>query len=350
MSCISTAGGTRRSRTRRPTAPSASDRSATCWCTSSSAVARSRSASTRLIESKRHRRGVARRRRRNPHLTELPNDGPDGAREARSRRRRPRRGDAMSYYGVSALRAGRGAPAAGARGGREAQEERPGRRADRHRGPQDRHELLGQGLVRQSRALQRLREPPAARADLCAQRLRDRPADRARARSRRWSAAPRSTQSRSTSRWRRLRAGRRSAPIARARSARWSNCCKASCRKNVMERVCREADGLFPAPSEIECPAPARTGRTCASTSRRRSTASAPGSTPSPDLLFTLRGVDRAELVSNVGADLPLFERRGERTRARRRRHRCAFRHRDGGAGEAGAAAQPKLPRLRRSP
>ena len=43
----SIAGGTRPSRTRPPTGPSASARSATCWCTSSSAAARSRSGSTR---------------------------------------------------------------------------------------------------------------------------------------------------------------------------------------------------------------------------------------------------------------------------------------------------------------
>jgi SNF2 family DNA or RNA helicase len=43
---ISIVGGTPRSRTRGPIAPSASARSTTCWCTSSSVVARSRSEST----------------------------------------------------------------------------------------------------------------------------------------------------------------------------------------------------------------------------------------------------------------------------------------------------------------
>ena len=46
-SSTSTAGGTRPSRTRRPTAPSGSASTATCWSTSWSAPARSRSASTR---------------------------------------------------------------------------------------------------------------------------------------------------------------------------------------------------------------------------------------------------------------------------------------------------------------
>jgi uncharacterized Zn finger protein len=76
--------------------------------------------------------------------------------------------------------------------------------------------------------------------------------------------------------------------------------------KNVMERVCREADGLFPAPSEIKmscsCPDWAGMCKHVAATlygvgARLDS---------DPDLLFALRGVDRAELVSNVGADLPL--------------------------------------------
>ncbi len=76
--------------------------------------------------------------------------------------------------------------------------------------------------------------------------------------------------------------------------------------KNVMERVCREADGLFPAPSEIKmscsCPDWADMCKHVAATlygvgARLDS---------DPDVLFALRGVDRAELVSNAGADLPL--------------------------------------------
>ena len=76
--------------------------------------------------------------------------------------------------------------------------------------------------------------------------------------------------------------------------------------KNVMERVCKEADGLFPTPQEIgmscSCPDWAGMCKHVAATlygvgARLDS---------DPDLLFTLRGVDRAELVSTVGADLPL--------------------------------------------
>jgi hypothetical protein len=48
------------------------------------------------------------------------------------------------------------------------------------RGPHHRPHVLGQGVVRQSHALQRLLEPPATRPHLRAQRLGGRPPDRAR--------------------------------------------------------------------------------------------------------------------------------------------------------------------------
>jgi uncharacterized Zn finger protein len=108
--------------------------------------------------------------------------------------------------------------------------------------------------------------------------------------------------------------------IAVAAPARWSAICRdcagsvgslvellqGKLSKNVMERVCREAEGLFPAPGEIRmscsCPDWADMCKHVAATlygvgARLDS---------DPDLLFTLRGVDRAELVSTVGADLPL--------------------------------------------
>ena len=108
--------------------------------------------------------------------------------------------------------------------------------------------------------------------------------------------------------------------IAVAAPARWTAICRdcagsvgslvellqGKLSKNVMERVCREADGLFPAPSEIRmscsCPDWADMCKHVAATlygvgARLDS---------DPDVLFALRGVDRAELVSNVGADLPL--------------------------------------------
>ena len=73
-----------------------------------------------------------------------------------------------------------------------------------------------------------------------------------------------------------------------------------------MERVCREADGLFPAPREIKmscsCPDWAGMCKHVAATlygvgARLDS---------QPDLLFRLRGVNREDMVSTVGADLPL--------------------------------------------
>ncbi|HEX9170361.1 MAG TPA: hypothetical protein VF886_15795 [Roseiarcus sp.] len=76
--------------------------------------------------------------------------------------------------------------------------------------------------------------------------------------------------------------------------------------KHVMERVCREADGLFPGPREItmtcSCPDWAGMCKHVAATlygvgARLDS---------QPDHLFTLRGVTREDMISTVGADLPL--------------------------------------------
>ncbi len=109
--------------------------------------------------------------------------------------------------------------------------------------------------------------------------------------------------------------------IAIAAPARWKAIC-ADCAgsvgsivellqgklsKNVMERVCRPADGLFPAPREIKmscsCPDWADMCKHVAATlygvGARLD--------HEPDLLFTLRGVDHGELVS-VGADLSITE------------------------------------------
>jgi uncharacterized Zn finger protein len=77
--------------------------------------------------------------------------------------------------------------------------------------------------------------------------------------------------------------------------------------KHVMARVCREADGLFPAPKEIKmsCSCPDWAGM-CKHVA---ATLYGVGARLDydPDLLFTLRGVDRSELVS-VGADLSITE------------------------------------------
>ncbi|MDR0780114.1 MAG: SWIM zinc finger family protein [Pseudomonadales bacterium] len=75
--------------------------------------------------------------------------------------------------------------------------------------------------------------------------------------------------------------------------------------KHVMERVCRPADGLFPAPREIKmacsCPDGAHLCKHVAAAlygvGARLDHA--------PDLLFTLRGVDRSDLVC-VSTDLPI--------------------------------------------
>ncbi len=76
--------------------------------------------------------------------------------------------------------------------------------------------------------------------------------------------------------------------------------------KGVMDRVCREGDGLFPAPSEIKlscsCPDWADMCKHVAAVlygvGARLD--------EKPQLLFVLRGVDESELLARAGQDLPL--------------------------------------------
>jgi uncharacterized Zn finger protein len=74
--------------------------------------------------------------------------------------------------------------------------------------------------------------------------------------------------------------------------------------KDVMDRVCRQGDGLFPAPGEIKlscnCPDAARMCKHVAATlygvGARLDEA--------PRLIFELRGVDESELLAEAGQDL----------------------------------------------
>ena len=76
--------------------------------------------------------------------------------------------------------------------------------------------------------------------------------------------------------------------------------------KGVMDRVCREGDGLFPAPAEIElscnCPDWADMCKHVAAVlygvGARLD--------DRPELLFALRGVDEGDLITRAGHDLPL--------------------------------------------
>jgi len=106
--------------------------------------------------------------------------------------------------------------------------------------------------------------------------------------------------------------------IAPVTSARWKAVCR-DCRgavdslvellqgrlaKGVMDRVCREGDGLFPLPDEIKlscsCPDWADMCKHVAAAlygvGARLDQA--------PQLLFVLRGVDENELIADVGQDL----------------------------------------------
>jgi uncharacterized Zn finger protein len=88
--------------------------------------------------------------------------------------------------------------------------------------------------------------------------------------------------------------------------------------KNVMERVCRTDDGLFPGPDEIKL------GCSCPDWADMCKHVSAAlygvGARldAKPDLLFELRGVDRAQLIASAGKDLPMTQRpvAGERVLA----------------------------------
>ena len=108
--------------------------------------------------------------------------------------------------------------------------------------------------------------------------------------------------------------------IAPATTKRWKAICKdcagsidslvellqGRLSKGVMDRVCREGDGLFPAPKEIElscsCPDWADMCKHVAAVlygvGARLD--------HNPALLFRLRGVDENELLASAGNDLPL--------------------------------------------
>jgi uncharacterized Zn finger protein len=79
--------------------------------------------------------------------------------------------------------------------------------------------------------------------------------------------------------------------------------------KNVMERVCRADDGLFPSPDEIKL------GCSCPDWADMCKHVSAAlygvGARldAKPELLFELRGVDRSQLIAGAGHDLPLTRR-----------------------------------------
>src|SRR3954452_16318941 len=76
--------------------------------------------------------------------------------------------------------------------------------------------------------------------------------------------------------------------------------------KGVMDRVCREGDGLFPSPSEIKlnCSCPDWAGM-CKHVAAVLYGVGA-RLDEEPQFLFVLRGVDENELIASAGQDLPL--------------------------------------------
>ena len=174
------------------------------------------------------------------------------------------------------------------------------------RGPHDCQELLGPVVVHQPRTLQRLSRTACRAAAPMSAMVPLSTCKSPRARSRRWSPAPISTRSRSPSR--------------RSRTARWKAICRdcagtidslvellqGRLAKGVMDRVCREGDGLFPSPGEIKlscsCPDWADMCKHVAAVlygvGARLD--------EKPQLLFVLRGVDENELIASAGQDLSL--------------------------------------------
>ena len=201
----------------------------------------------------------------------------------------------------------------------------PVRLARRHR-----QDLLGQGLVRQPGALQRLRQPPAARAHLCPQRFGDRSPD-----------PPGEVQAQvcgsSCIRW----PSRVTAVPGRQWQAMSADCAgidrfaggaaAGEALQGGDGTVCTPKTGLFPAPKEIgsncSCPDWASMCKHVAAVlygvGARLDV--------QPELLFRLRRVDAKELVTQAGAGLPKSKHgpaAGKRAR-RCRAGRCVW-YRDG--------------------
>jgi hypothetical protein len=207
-------------------------------------------------------------------------------------------------------------------------------------------DVLGRGVVRQPRTLQRLRESAAARADLRAQRIGGRSAGR---------AGPRHGARE------RLGDVRREVTVGPVPRARWSAICK-DCSgaidslvellqgrfsKGVMTRLCEEKTGLFPSPKDIvftcSCPDWASMCKHVAAVlygiGARLD--------HQPEVLFTLRNVNQQDLIADAGSDL---SKRGQATSrregARERGSVGDVRHRDGaGSRSRNSGAHPERSR-----
>ena len=188
----------------------------------------------------------------------------------------------------------------------EAQEEGPSGLAGGRRRPHHRQDVLGQGLVREPGALQRLCQPVAARPDLCAQRFGDRSSDCAR---RDQSPGQRLGDLRSCGEG---CAGREGALAIHLQGLRRRDRFAHRASAGTVLQGCHGTrlpaeDRPFPvARTRSSSRAVVRTGPRCASMSRRCSTASAHGLDQQPDLLFRLHDVDEKELIAGAGKALPL--------------------------------------------
>ena len=205
------------------------------------------------------------------------------------------------------------------------------------RGQQDRSHVLGQGVVRKPRVVQRLRQPPAARPQLRAQRLGHRPADRERAVSALVSGQRR-TRSPSPSghctprRWKEIAAAVHGKDRLAGRSARGQ-----AVEAGDGDRHAQATGPVPDAGPDRASRARVPTGPACASTSPRCCTAWARGSTSKPELLFALarRRPRGAHQRSRRRYSAPRRARLRRTQGDQERRPVGAVRYRGGGAGDA---------------
>ena len=80
--------------------------------------------------------------------------------------------------------------------------------------------------------------------------------------------------------------------------------------KNVMERICRQKEGLFPSPAEIQLPAVAPDWAAMCKHVAAVLYGIGARFDHQPELLFRLRGVDEMELIAQAGKSAPLAKQK----------------------------------------
>ena len=175
------------------------------------------------------------------------------------------------------------------------------------RGPQDSEELLGQVMVRQSRALQRLSRIACRAAATYVRNGSVVDLQITKGEVAAMVAGSELYKIKIEVAPVKARAVESDLPgLRRNRSIRWSNCCRAVSPKASWSGCAARVTACFRRRKRSSYRAAARTGRTCASTWRRCSMASAPGSTKSPSFCSCCAAWMKRNCIDNAGQDLPL--------------------------------------------